>query len=399
VEDRHKKEGVVLLAVSIDGEDTRPKIPELLKKNGLHCRVLLTDPGRLEGYRSDTASILYIVNRGGWLAGVPGEFGRNLAQEAEKRIAVLRSTQETPGPLLYRIEKAPAGFGVLWKRPLKEQLKGVAMAPASPGHPAEIGVLEGTRLRRYSSSGQPLGEAEIEVPEPTFLKSADLDADGRNEWIIGEERTFTVMDSQGQVFWRYLTTANSIGVGGFMDLDGDGMLETVVQDGSSVVARKALSGNLWKTSPLGELRSIVRDPRGAFLVQSEKGIQTLDRLGRLGAAVKPLPKLAVLKGRISGGDRGDRDLIGYEGNMAVLVHNLVGDGKEEILVVGGGVLEVYSREGEPRALLTSPNRWPRQMAVGDLDGRPGDELVLAIPDYGLVALGVGKRGPSPRTGR
>jgi len=400
VEEKHQ-EDVVLLAVSLDDESTRSKIPAFLKRHDLHCKVLLSEPHQLEGYQSDTASILYVVNRGGLLAGVPGEFGRNLGKQAEARIALLSSSSATPGPLLYRIEKAPPGFGLLWRTPLKDDVKAIAIAPATSGHPAEVGVLDATHLKRYSAAGEPLGESSesnIEGRDATFLKGADLDGDGRNEWLVGEEKSFTVVDAQGDSFWRYWTLADSLQIGGFMDLDRDGRLETIVQDGSRVVARQALSGTLWKTPPLGTIRSIVRDPRGAFLVQIGQSVRSLDRTGRLGNSAKPLPSQAILAGRLAAGDAPPLDLFRPEATTQVeIVQNLAGDGKEEILVVTGGVLSIYSRKGDLLARLISPNNWSPRLAVGDLDGRKGDEVVVALPDFGLVALGMSP--PSGKTER
>jgi len=40
------------------------------------------------------------------------------------------------------------------------------------------------------------------------------------------------------------------------------------------------------------------------------------------------------------------------------------------------------------ALLATENQTEPRAAPADLDGKPGDELVVNIPGYGLVALGM-----------
>jgi hypothetical protein len=150
VEEKHKAEGVTLLAVSIDSLQDRPKIPRFLKKHGLHCRVLLEDAERLKGYDARVASTLYLVDRGGLLAGSPGEFEGDLGKSVEARLADLLAGKPAPGRVIWSVVKAPPGFGLLWKEPLDATVNALAVAPATKGHPAEIGAMDASHLIRYS---------------------------------------------------------------------------------------------------------------------------------------------------------------------------------------------------------------------------------------------------------
>jgi hypothetical protein len=197
------------------------------------------------------------------------------------------------------------------------------------------------------------------------------------------------VDSAGESYWEYLGFSTSLRIADLRDLDGDGRKEVVVQDGSSVVARKATAGNLWKTPPLGAVRSVVPDPLGGFLVQTSDGMRSLDREGRVvGTPAGPAGR-GVLKGRIVRSGGSTLDLFGPRyGPQVELPDNLLGDGEKEILVMGGQTLAVFSTEAKPALILKFPNALMEPVAaLGDIDGRPGDELLLAIPGYGLVALG------------
>jgi hypothetical protein len=387
VEEKHKKDGVTLLAVNIDEARDRAKIPAFLKKYSLHCRVLLSDPEHLRGYDRNVASALYVVDRGGLLAGLPLEFLPDFGKRVEARLSDLLAGKPSPGRVIYEVEKAPPGFGVLWMVPLETTVSALALTPPSNGHPAEIGLMDASHLIRYSSRGKLLGDAPLEAENYYVLKGADLDGDGTNEWIAGGDEGFSVVDSSGESYWSYSPSSTWPKIAGILDLDGDGAQEIVVQDGSTV-AKKALPGNLWKTPPMGPLRSVVVASSGTLLVQTNEGIQPLERQGRPTGALTPNQGDGVLMGKL---DRrgGVAYLFGPPGTTAEVRFPLAGDGKREILVASSTTLKLFSDEGASLLIMRFPNLLSGiPMALGDLDGRPGDEMVLAIPQYGMIALGV-----------
>jgi hypothetical protein len=379
---------VTLLAVSIDAVGDRAKIPGFLKKHGLHCRVLLGDAEHLAGYDANVASTLYVVDRGGLLAGLPAEFLPDFGKKVEARLSDLLAGKPSPGRIVYEVENAPPRFGVLWRVPLQTTVSALALAPASNGRPAEIGLLGGSRLIRYSTRGELLGDAPLDAENAYYLEGADLDGDGTHEWIVGGSEGFNLVDSAGETYWRYPAMSDTLRVAGILDLAGDGNREILFQDSSMVAAKKPLPGNLWKTEPMGFIRTAVTSPSGTLLVQTAEGIQELDRKGRPVGALAPARRDGVLKGRMDR-EGGSVDLFGpaYGADVAT-PFNLVGDGKRNILVYEARAMTLFSQEGARGMILRFPSMLSEvRMAAGDLDGRPGDELLLVIPHYGLVALG------------
>lgn len=381
---------MVLLAVDTDDPSDQPKIPEFLEKRGIHAKVLLGGPQEPRGYETHPGAI-YLIDRRGILAGVPGDdYTDNPAKGVEARLPDLLDGKPVPGPLLWTIEKAPAHFGVLWKAPLESAAEALAIAPPSGGRSAEIGVATGSRLVRYSASGSLLGDAPV-AEGLRFLGGADLDGDGRNEWITSRENIVTLTDAAGEEYWTYIAAGDSVRVATVLDLDRDGSREIVIQDGPVLVARKALPGVLWKTPALASLRSVDLDPSGALLVQTRDGIQALGGDGTFRGAPLRVHGDEIFKGRIAREPSGYLDVFGVDdGAMMDLRHDLDGDGRSDILISTQGVVAVYRQDGSPLLILAITNNWgtPR-VATENLDGHPGDELVLAVPQYGLVAFGCG----------
>jgi hypothetical protein len=329
------------------------------------------------------------VDRQGILAGRPGEFEPDLEKKLEARLPDLLTGKPAPGRVVWTIEKSPPDFGVLWRDKEAPIATAMSVAPSGKGRPAEIGLLSEGRLTRYSPSGELLGGAPLEGKDFYYLRGADLDGDGKSEWIAGGEDHLKVVDSSGEAYWQYYTARPPLRVADVADLDGNGTAEILIQDASSLIARTALAANLWKTLPLGYVRSVVPDPLGGVLVQTPEGTQSIDRAGQARLAAPPTRGLAVLKGRIEPGDGGSLDLFGPAYGADVdLMHDFDGDGRKDIFVAARGGVSVYALDGSPLLLMNvtgSLTDFPA--AIADLDGRPGDEIILDVPQYGLVALG------------
>jgi len=397
VEERHKAEGVVLLAVDTDDPSSRSKIPEFLQKRGIHAKVLLGGPQEPRGYETHPGAI-YVIDRKGILAGVAGDdYTNDLGKGMEARLPDLLAGKPTQGPLLWTVEKAPPHFGLLWKVQLESDVEGLAIAPPSKDHPAEIGVATGSRLVRYSPSGSLLGDAPLEAARLPFLGGADLDGDGKNEWIMAQSNAVYVMDAAGEEYWMHITTAELPRVVGVMDLNQDGSREIVLQDGASIVAKKALPGILWKTPALDSLQSVVPDPSGVLLAQTRDGIRRLGANGLFQGAALKVRDGEILKGRLAQEGGGTLDVFGADDDTVVDVsHDLDGDGRKDILVMKKGVVAAYTQDGSPLLVLAIINNWGTlRVAMENLDGRPGDELVMAVPKYGLVALGISPQATKP----
>ncbi|HMC83349.1 MAG TPA: hypothetical protein VKL61_08970 [Candidatus Polarisedimenticolia bacterium] len=396
MEEKFGKDQVVLLAVSTDGPDTRPRIPDFLKKYGIHARVFVAQREEIP-FDLRFVGSLFLLDRKGFVGGVPSEFFASDRREIlEKRIPDLLEGRRAPGPLLLSLEKAPPDFGILWQQPLDSSVRAVAIAPATPDGEAEIGVLDDQKLSRFTGSGQLKDYVNSNWGKTNILAlyGVDLDGNGRNEWILVHRNGFNLMTSDGDMLGGY--SRPGARVVGFRDLDGDGAKEILVQSGRAVVAKRALPGILWKTEEIENLRSARPDFADAAVVQTGDRICTVDRAGRLGRPLFRTPQGKTLIGTLRSGDGRTLDLFGgdfAEGRLD-LAHDLNGDGQPEILLAQEGGMLAYGLDGSLRMLLRIVDSLqPVQFAAGNLDGRPGDELVLAIPQYGLVVLG--RTSPPP----
>ena len=87
---------MVLLAVDTDDASDHPKIPEFLKKRGIHARVLLGGPEEPRGYETHPGAI-YLIDRRGVLAGVPGDdYTDDPAKGVEARLPDLLAGKPVP---------------------------------------------------------------------------------------------------------------------------------------------------------------------------------------------------------------------------------------------------------------------------------------------------------------
>src|SRR5262249_14719428 len=144
----------------------------------------------------------------------------------------------TPGPLLWSIRQAPAGFGELWHAP-GAPATSIAVVPPQAGRPMQIAVLDVTHhLKGYSSDGTPGKDIVLDDEKIGQVRAVDLDGDGSNEWIGVKDTGFEVMDAEGRSYWKYDShvTPESFDFLGFADLNGDGSQEILVRGGDAVSA-------------------------------------------------------------------------------------------------------------------------------------------------------------------
>lgn len=389
---------MVLLAVSADGPETRPNIPGFLKKYDLKVKVLLDDEKQLAGYDYSVASSLYVIDRKGYVAGVPSDLFLDRWRKIDGLLPRLIERKPAPGPTLLSAEVVPPGFRMLWKAALAGEIQALTVAPPTGNQSGEIAAIAGGRLLRWSAAGNPLPGHSLEG-KSDFLAASDLDGDGRREWIASGERTLYLLDAEGTPYWTYYGRGDSLEVLAVRDVDGDGVGEILLRIGDRIVAKKHLPGIAWETDRLEDLRAIRPDPAGVLLVQQGGKIRRLDGEGRLqGAPFRP-PKNRTLLSRLASGKAPSLDLFGGLNDPPPEVrHDLDGDGSEDILLVGRANVSAYRRDGSPILTLhLKDDQHPPQVAVGDLDGKPGVEIVIFVRQYGLVVLGRGPEASQPGT--
>ena len=111
LEDRYGKDGAVLLAVSVDDAKTRTAIPGALAEMGLHCRVLLGEWGGFPGYSIPYAGSVYLIDRKGIVAGIPGEFLGDVVKQMEDRLPSLIRAGRRSARIRRALEAGARGKG------------------------------------------------------------------------------------------------------------------------------------------------------------------------------------------------------------------------------------------------------------------------------------------------
>ncbi|HEU5179152.1 MAG TPA: hypothetical protein VFW45_00040, partial [Candidatus Polarisedimenticolia bacterium] len=351
------------------------------------------------GYAFEAASSLFLIDRKGYLAGVPSEFYFKFGEELERRLPDLLAGRPTPGPVLWSAERLPQGWGEIWRDRDIAGVASMAVAPATSRGPLEIGVLDGDHhLLRFSHEGARLGESSLDDGGESWwgLQAADLDGDGTNEWLVRAGRSeMTVIDSEGRPYWSYYgrgSDETAFDLAGVTDLDGDRFKEIVVRSGNTVTALRNVNQPQWEHRSKESLIYATVDARGAIWEQSARGLFPIDALGHAGPVAAPAMGSMLLKGEVQGSNGKPLKIFGSRYVPFVDAdHDLDGDGRQDIVIVSqGGGISAYDSSGRTiLSLWIAENQSIPRVALANLDGQPGDEMVLFIPQYGLVALGRG----------
>jgi hypothetical protein len=396
LEKKYKDRGLTLLAASMDGSDTQQKIPRYLQEYGLGCRVLLAGENGVPGFDVQAASSLFVIDRKGFLAGVPGDFYYQMEKELERKLPDLLADRPAQGPILWAARRSPKGLSELWRGAAVSSVVSLAVAPATGDRAVEVGLLDDEQhFRRYSAKGVLLGEATLGGKDIWGLRGADLDGDGNNEWLARGDSTLSVMDSEGEAYWQYRGHVGEAGeeafeVGGVTDLDGDGHKEIIVREADTVTALGNVPQPLWSYASPNPLRHLWVDGHGRIWAQSSKGLLSIDATGHAENPSAKSTDWLLYRGEVA--DAQGEPLRVFGRPYAGLIdadHDLDGDGRSDIVVASRAGVAAFAASGEMiLSLYTTENQAEPVVALGDLDGRPGDEMVLFIPQYGLIALGM-----------
>lgn len=377
----HADKGVEILAVNIDDFNSRSKIKPFLESNNLgDIRVLLEQPEQLTEYNYSGIPSLYVIDREGRIAHARTGYDPELEDKLEGEILELVEQKKASDRELLVIEQMPEGWDVLWKQPISGDVMALAVAEPTADAGGEVGAIGRDGLVRWSADGKELGAAPLSGWTRS-LDAADLDGNGKREWIVGGWQDLKVLDHTGKLYWSHAGDGGVV-VGGLHDLDADGFSEIVLQAGDRVIAMKAVPEPMWKSAPLKELESVNVDPSGAIAVQADGEVLEMSGRGEITGRAGEAPTGQELAGRIDG-------LHVFKGPWnedPKLGQDIDGDGRSDVVVPAGRGVIVYDRDGKPVLRLRSPEASVTP-AVGDLDGKPGAELVVFVEHYGLVALG------------
>lgn len=380
----NRDKGVEVLAINTEGYASRSKIKPFLEKEGLDLKVVFKDDEQLSSYSYAAIPALYVIDREGRVAHARTGYDTDLQNKLDHEIAELIADDSKDSERdLFSVELAPAGFDVQWKRTVSGNLNAITIASGSDGKQGELAIVGRDGLTRWTASGDNLGSTPLSG-WTMGAHAADLDGDGRTEWVLAGWQSLKVVDSQGEIYWDYKTNRMA-DVKGIADLDGDGYSEIVLQDEDKVLAMKAIPEARWKTDAVEGLESVAT-AGSDVLVQVDGEVLRYGADGKTkgdptkapegmqtgGAAMIEGTPVPVFQGRWDDAPVTDVDIDG--------------DGKNDIVVLGRGGVVAYAQDGTP-ILEVRGEGAKLSAAVGELDGKPGAELAIFVEHYGLVVLG------------
>lgn len=233
------------------------------------------------------------------------------------------------------------------------------------------------------------------------LRVADLDGDGTREWVGGSGPAVKLFDEEGSLYWEHALNGGAHLVG-IRDVNGDGFQEIIAQDSVRVTALQANGSPLWASPPFHELAAAIMGPSGDIFVQGG------DRLYELNANGEPTRSedSAIAEGRLLAArlatPRGEVNLFtgmrerffgGPADRFPLVDGDIDGDDRNDVVVVARNGVVAYDTAGAALLRVRGHDVIIGAAAAGNLDGQPGDEVVLFIGQYGLVVLG---RAPSTK---
>ncbi len=381
----HRKRGVEVLAINVDGFTERSKVAPFLEKEGLSgVKVLLEEAEQLSAYNYRGIPALYVIDREGRVAHARTGYDPDLKKKLETEVTALvtgdgKDAQRT----LFTVETAPKGFDVQWKRTVAGDSRAVAIASGTAGKPGELAMIGRTGFMRWSARGEERGATPL-TGWMMGLRADDLDGDGKREWLLSGWQSLKVYDDEGEMYWDY-ETSRMASVHGTVDLDGDGFKEIVVEDDDQVLAMKAVPQPRWKTDAVEGLESVSIEGRdivlqvdgellhyGADGTVTARGTQAPNGLEHSG--------VTTLDGTVVDVYRGPWD------PSPITDIDIDGDGRNEIIVAKNSGIIAYAADGTPVLKIRGEGAG-MTAAFGDLDGKPGAELAIFVEHYGLVVLG------------
>jgi thiol-disulfide isomerase/thioredoxin len=382
--DEHRAKGVEVLAINTDDFNQRSRVAPFVAEANLDMPVLFEDPAQLTSYDYSGIPALYVIDRAGNVVHARTGYDPHLKEQLEHEITAVVEGKGDGGRKLATIEHAPAGWGVLWQRPIRGDLSAAAIASPLGGAGGEVGVIGREGLMRWSATGHALPSTAI-AGYTMKLDATDLDGDGQREWIVAGWQDIKVLDHTGELYWQHAGKGWT-SIAGRRDFDGDGFQELVLRDGDRAVMMKAVPEPVWTSAPFTELEAVHVDPAGGLVLQADREIFEIDARGTITARGKHAPEGRELAGRMVTRD-GVVDLYrGMWDPAPQTGQDLDGDGHADVLIANNTGMVVYDTQGQPLLRVRSHDL-ELHAALGDLDGEPGAELALLIKHYGLVVLG------------
>ena len=152
---------------------------------------------------------------------------------------------------------------------------------------------------------------------------------------------------------------------------------------------KAVPKPQWKTEAIDGLESLVVSPGGEVVAQAEGVLTTFGADGQVLHHGRTAPEGRMHRATLQTKD-GEVELFGGRwDSQPVTDFDVDGDGQNDIVVRGHSGVVAYDAQGNTILRIRGKDTG-LTTALGNLDGKPGDELAIFVDHYGLVVLGVSR---------
>ncbi|MBV1859090.1 MAG: redoxin domain-containing protein [Nannocystaceae bacterium] len=381
----NKDKGVEVLAINTDSFNSRSKVAPFMKKEGISgFKVVYEDAEQLSSYNYSGIPALYVVDREGRIAHARTGYDSDLENKLANEVAPLISGENKDSQRsLFSIEMAPPGFDVQWKHPVAGDAKAVAIRSGSAGKLGELGIVGREGLMRWTADGESAGSTPLSG-YTMGARTADLDGDGKQEWVLAGWQSLKVVDSRGELYWDY-KTSRMADVKGIADLDGDGFAEIIVKDEDKVLAMKAIPEARWKTEGIEGLEAVAVSGSDV-LVQVDGSVLRYGADGKTRGKGTKAPEGMQAGGTAIVDGKSVELYLGRWDKAPITDFDVDGDGRPDIIITSNGGIVAYNDAGTPILKIRGEGAG-LSTAVGDLDGKPGAEVAIFVEHYGLVVLG------------
>ncbi len=380
----HRDKGVEVLAINLDSYSDRAKVRPFVEGRNFDFKVLFRDDEQLSSYDYEMMPTLYVIDRDGRVAHTRAGYVPDLPDKLEVEVLPLIESHAESERELFVIEQAPANWDVLWKQAVSGGINALTIAPPLGAEPGEVGAVGRNGLMRWTTTGE-ASEPKLLEGWNNNLRVADLDGDGKREWISGSWSSIRVLDSTGEMYWQYEGHGSS--VLGIRDVNADGFEELVASSDTGVTVLKSVPEALWKSHKFKDMKATVLDPAGAIVVQADDALWSIDQATGVTTRGGGVPKGRTLGGRARAEDGTALDYFkGRWDPTPELEHDIDGDGQADVVLTSSGGVVVYNGDGDVLLRIRSGDV-ELTTGIGDLDGKPGTELAIAVPHYGVVVLG------------
>jgi thiol-disulfide isomerase/thioredoxin len=383
---REKEAAAGLEVVAVNMQEPDDTVRQFAWSLGLQMPIARYTAPMHRALGVDTLPTAILVDRRGQIRARWNGYREGLIEEIAARVRELLAEGEPPGDPLAGVVVGAGTLRVDWSRLMEGPAEGLAFLSTRDAAPG-IAVATGRDLVFYEAGGR-IVDRRGSPRSLGRLRAADLDGEPGFEVISFRPGGRTIVTSgaaadaldaweaPAPVLDTALIPSSGDGKAGALIVATSGGVHRLAPDGTPVAGRE----DLGRATGIAALT-----PDGSALaVLGEEGrLLWLD--GALSASGGPIPVEAGSRLLASGLDPAGVGL--FPGDVrAAAVGRLLGDRGSQVALAQEGTLTIL--DARTGALLFRAS-WPdiSHLAAGDLDRRPGDELIVAARRR-LTVLGV-----------